>query len=129
MPDVPLTNAAGWLLVGTLLVAALDRVLATDLLSPIDVPADDNSAMDGFAFRSADLADGDRTVLRIVGSAFAGRPFGGAVGRGEAIRIMTGAVVPEGCDTVLAQEHALAQDGRGRQSGGRIGQTYTGWVR
>ena len=88
---------------------ALGRVLAGDQSSPIDVPAHDNSAMDGFAFRHADLSPGDRTVLRIVGSALAGRPFEGTVGSGEAVRIMTGAVMPDGCDTVLAQEHALAQ--------------------
>jgi molybdopterin molybdotransferase len=91
---------------------ALDRVLASDLLSPIDVPANDNSAMDGFAFRSADLSDKTGTVLKIVGSAFAGHAFAGTVGSGEAVRIMTGAVMPEGCDTVIPQEHALAQDDR-----------------
>ena len=89
---------------------ALDRVLASDLLSPIDVPASDNSAMDGYAFRSSDLVTGARTELKIVGSAFAGRPCERAVGRGEAVRIMTGAVMPDGCDTVLPQELAAVQD-------------------
>jgi molybdopterin molybdotransferase len=84
--------------------AALDRVLARDVVSPIDVPAHDNSAMDGWALRSADLvADGD-TVLVPVGAAHAGAAFDGTVGRGEAVRVMTGAVMPAGCDTVAVQE-------------------------
>ncbi|HWS76292.1 MAG TPA: gephyrin-like molybdotransferase Glp [Quisquiliibacterium sp.] len=92
--------------------AALDRVLAGDVLSPFDVPASDNSAMDGYALRGADLAADSITSLRIVGSAFAGRPFGGAVGPGEAVRIMTGAVMPGGCDTVVPQEHARVEEAR-----------------
>ena len=85
---------------------ALDRVLARDVISPIDVPAHDNSAMDGFALRSPDLAAGGETRLRVVGTAYAGAPFTGAVGPGEAVRIMTGAVMPAGCDTVVVQEIA-----------------------
>jgi molybdopterin molybdotransferase len=85
--------------------AALGRVLTEDVISPINVPASDNSAMDGYAARFADLkADGDVT-LRVAGNAFAGAPFGGAVKAGECVRIMTGGVVPEGADTIVMQEH------------------------
>jgi molybdopterin molybdotransferase len=82
--------------------AALDRVLAADIISPIDVPAHDNSAMDGYALRSADL-DAD-TVLQIIGTAYAGTRYDGAVDKGQCVRIMTGAVMPVECDTVAPQE-------------------------
>ena len=83
---------------------ALDRILAADVISPIDVPAHDNSAMDGFALRHADLAADAPTRLRIVGTAFAGRPFAGKVDAGGTARIMTGATLPAGIDTVVVQE-------------------------
>jgi molybdopterin molybdotransferase len=84
--------------------ASLDRVLARDLVSPVDVPAHDNSAMDGYAVRAADLI-GDRTTrLRVVGTALAGTRFDGTVGPGDAVRVMTGAVMPDGCDSVVIQE-------------------------
>jgi len=83
---------------------ALDRVLAANVISPISVPAHDNSAMDGYAFQGADLVPGGPTTLAIVGTAYAGRSFDGAVGRGECVRIMTGAVMPARCDTVVPQE-------------------------
>ena len=89
---------------------ALDRVLAQDVISPIDVPAHDNSAMDGYALRGADLASlapGAMLTLRIVGIALAGQASTVAVGAGQCLRIMTGAVMPAGCDTVLPQELAL----------------------
>ncbi|WP_321890671.1 molybdopterin molybdotransferase MoeA [Paraburkholderia tropica] len=86
---------------------ALARVLAVDVISPIDVPAHDNSAMDGYAFDSAALAqaaqDGALT-LTIAGKAFAGHPYLGDVARGACVRIMTGAPMPAGCDTVVPQE-------------------------
>ena len=86
--------------------AALGRVLAEDVISPLDVPAHDNSAMDGYAVRFTDLkADGEAS-LKIVGSAFAGVPFQDVVKAGECVRIMTGGVVPAGCDTIVMQEHA-----------------------
>jgi len=86
--------------------AALDRVLAQDVLSSVDVPAHDNSAMDGYAVPARDLpASGTRT-LRVVGTAWAGRPFTATVQPGEAVRIMTGAVVPPGCGAVVMQEQA-----------------------
>ena len=83
---------------------ALGRVLALDVVSPIDVPAHDNSAMDGYAFASADLRPQDITILRSVGTLFAGAPFAGTVGAGECLRIMTGAVMPAGLDTVVPLE-------------------------
>jgi len=84
--------------------SALGRVLAADIVSPIDVPAHDNSAMDGYALRGEDLpADGER-VFAVVGTAYAGAAWSGTVGPGECVRIMTGAVMPAGCDTVVPQE-------------------------
>ncbi|MET0320674.1 MAG: gephyrin-like molybdotransferase Glp [Duganella sp.] len=91
--------------------AALDRVLAQDIISPIDVPAYDNSAMDGYALRGADLpadADANAVTLGVVGVAFAGRAYAGDVGPGQCVRIMTGAAMPAACDSVLPQELAAA---------------------
>jgi molybdopterin molybdotransferase len=87
--------------------SALERVLAADIVSPIDVPAHDNSAMDGFAFRSADLDKSRPVTLEVVGSAYAGQSFPGPVAPGQCVRIMTGAVMPAGCDTVIPQELAV----------------------
>jgi molybdopterin molybdotransferase len=78
------------------------------VISPIDVPAHDNSAMDGYALRVADLATGAETVLRIVGTALAGGPYAGRVEAGQCVRIMTGGVVPDGCDTIVMQEAVRA---------------------
>ncbi|MFN7086152.1 MAG: gephyrin-like molybdotransferase Glp [Burkholderiales bacterium] len=85
--------------------AALGRVLAADVVSPFDVPAHDNSAMDGYAVRFADLGSDAKAVLTVAGTAFAGAPFQGVVKPGECVRIMTGAVVPPGADTIVMQEH------------------------
>ena len=83
---------------------ALGQVLAADVVSPIDVPSHTNSAMDGYAVRAADLpADGPRTFL-VAGTSWAGRPYIGPVGPGEAVRIMTGGMMPEGMDCVVMQE-------------------------
>jgi molybdopterin molybdotransferase len=79
---------------------AAGRILSQEIVPAIDVPAHDNSAMDGYAVRFADL----ERPLREIGSAFAGRPFAGRVGPGECVRIMTGAVMPAGSDTVVIQE-------------------------
>ena len=101
---------------------ALGRVLAADLVSPIDVPQHNNSAMDGWAFRWSDLASGTETVLSEIGTAYAGGAFSGTIGPGECVRIMTGAVMPAGTDTVVPQEN-VQTDGRriripaGQQSG------------
>jgi molybdopterin molybdotransferase len=84
--------------------AALARTLADDIISPINVPAHDNSAMDGYAVRAADLGTQGETTLRRIGEAFAGKVFHGALGPRECVRIMTGAVMPTGADTVIVQE-------------------------
>jgi len=94
--------------------AALGRVLATDIVSPVAVPAHDNSAMDGYAVRFADLTPEGETTLARVGESFAGRPSGVAVRPGECVRIFTGGVIPEGADTVVMQERASEADGRVR---------------
>ena len=86
--------------------AALDRVLAADIESPIDVPAHDNSAMDGWAVRFGDLDGASPTRLRRIGESFAGTPFAGEVRAGETVRIFTGGVMPRGSDTVVMQERA-----------------------
>ena len=91
---------------------ALGRVLAEDVVPAINVPAHDNSAMDGYAVRSADLRPDGEVVLREIGSALAGRPFKGEVGAGECVRIMTGSVLPPGTDTVVIQEVVRADGGR-----------------
>jgi molybdopterin molybdotransferase len=84
--------------------AAYGRILAVDLLAPIAVPAADNSAVDGYAFRHGDLS-GEETTLKVVGIAAAGRPYGLNVAAGQAVRIFTGAVIPAGADTVALQEN------------------------
>ena len=89
---LPLSQAAG-------------RVLAADLVSPIAVPAHDNSAMDGYALRGSDLqAAGDTVLLVAPGTVMAGAPHGGSVAPGQCIRIMTGAVMPPGLDSVVPIE-------------------------
>src|SRR5688572_17982732 len=88
--------------------SALGRVLAEDVASPLDVPSHRNSAMDGWAMRFADLEPDAETTLQEIGASFAGRPFMGPVGAGQCVRIMTGGVVPEGADTVVMQERAVA---------------------
>jgi molybdopterin molybdotransferase len=82
----------------------LNRVLAEDIISPISVPPHDNSAMDGFAFDGIQLSTGNSLELKVIGTAFAGKAWQGAVGRGECVKIMTGAIMPEGLDTVVPQE-------------------------
>ena len=102
---------------------ALDRVLGADVVSNVAVPAHTNSAMDGYAVRGADLpADGERS-LRVIGQSFAGHPFAGAVGAGECVRIMTGAVMPRGSDTVVIQEDVNREGDAVRMgTGHRVGQ-------
>jgi molybdopterin molybdotransferase len=91
------------------LARALGRVLADDVVSPIDVPPHDNSAMDGYAFDGAALRAGEPLRLRNVGTVYAGAPFDGLAGEGECVRIMTGAVMPAGLDTVVPQELCRAE--------------------
>ena len=98
--------------------AALGRVLAAEIRSGVNVPAHDNSAMDGYAVRFADLKAEGESTFATVGTSMAGKPFQGRVGAGEAVRIMTGGVMPAGCDTVIMQERARAVDGQVTLPGG-----------
>lgn len=86
------------------LMDALGRVLASDVISPISVPAHNNSAMDGFAFDAAQLQADQALTLRIVGTALAGKAWQGKVNAGECLKIMTGAILPDGLDTIAPQE-------------------------
>ncbi|NBU26529.1 MAG: hypothetical protein EBS39_13155, partial [Gammaproteobacteria bacterium] len=90
--------------------SALGRVLAQPVHSPIDVPAHDNSAMDGYALRSSDLRHDGPTALKVVGTGLAGSQFEGVVASGQCVRITTGAVMPQGLDTVVPQEFTTLQE-------------------
>ena len=96
------------------LIDALGRVAAHDVVSPMDVPGHTNSAMDGYACAGASLAEGTSRWYQVAGTAFAGKPFAGPVGPTQAVRIMTGAVMPHGTDTVVMQEHVDIDAGRVR---------------
>ncbi|MFA0813220.1 molybdopterin molybdotransferase MoeA [Microbulbifer epialgicus] len=89
------------------LAQASGRVLAEDVSSGVNLPPCDNSAMDGYALRHEDLSSG--LPLELIGKSFAGAPFDGVVNPGTCVRIMTGAALPEGADTVVMQEHVDAQ--------------------
>jgi len=101
----------------------LGRVLAENIVAPINVPAHTNSAMDGYAIRAADLpVDGVREFL-VPGTSWAGRPYLGPSGPGEAVQIMTGGMMPNGMDTVIMQEQVERDDDRVRiGSGHKAGQ-------
>jgi len=88
----------------TALRDALGRVLATPIISPINVPAHRNSAMDGYALRGEDLPTQGRHQLQVIGTAFAGKPFAQPLSPGQCVRIMTGAKMPDSADTVIIQE-------------------------
>jgi molybdopterin molybdotransferase len=106
---------------------ALGRVLYEDVHSPIDVPSYRNSAMDGYAIRHADLKGEGETSFHVAGTAFAGQPFTGVIKSGDAVRIMTGALVPEGMDTVVMQEQTTRDGDRVRiASGHRQGDNVRG---
>jgi len=92
----------------------LGRVLAEDVYAPLPVPAYPVSAMDGYAVRAADLDSTGPVELRMAGRALAGHPFEGSVAPGQCVRIMTGAALPQGADTVVMQEQAEAADGHVR---------------
>jgi molybdopterin molybdotransferase len=85
-------------------IEALGRVLAQDIVSPISVPPHDNSAMDGFAFDASQLPADGSVSLEVVGTALAGKAWQGSVGPGQCVKIMTGAIIPAGLDTVVPQE-------------------------
>ena len=96
------------------LAHAFGRILADDLSSTVNVPAHDNAAMDGYSLAAADLAAHGDTVLQVIGSALAGRAFQGEPATGQAVRIMTGAVMPIGHDTVVPQELVTLDGGQVR---------------
>ncbi|HTW50777.1 MAG TPA: gephyrin-like molybdotransferase Glp [Stellaceae bacterium] len=96
---VPLSEATG-------------RILAHDLVAEMDLPPHANSAVDGYAISHADLSSEGDTVLPVTGRAAAGHPLDRAIERGEAIRIFTGAPMPEGADTVMMQEDCTLADGK-----------------
>lgn len=85
------------------LEAALDRVLANDIVARCDQPPFDVSSMDGYAVRAADVAD-PPVRLKVIGASPAGHPFDGVVGVNEAIRIFTGGIMPKGADAIVIQE-------------------------
>ncbi|WP_455373089.1 molybdopterin molybdotransferase MoeA [Limibacillus halophilus] len=91
----------------------LGRVLAEPLLAPFDVPPHANSAVDGYAVFFNDLASGAETILPVAGRVAAGQSLGRPAKRGEAIRIFTGAPLPQGCDTVMMQEDCREQQNAG----------------
>jgi molybdopterin molybdotransferase len=92
------------------LAAAGGRVIARDVIAPIDLPPFDNSAVDGYAVRHGDLAADAETRLAVVARVAAGRVAARAVAAGEAVRIFTGAPMPEGADSVFMQEDVRAED-------------------
>ncbi|MGZ5027446.1 MAG: molybdopterin molybdotransferase MoeA [Methylobacter sp.] len=109
---------------------ALGRILAEPVYSSIDIPHDRNAAMDGYAFASRDITEGQIFTLTLAGTSWAGRPFQGQMQPGQCVRIFTGAVVPDQADSVIMQEHVQAQgqaihfpaDTRARQNVRKIGE-------
>jgi molybdopterin molybdotransferase len=91
------------------LAEAAGRVLAADAVAKFDQPPAPVSAMDGYAVRAADVA-ALPTTLRVIGAAPAGHPFAGTVANGDAVRIFTGGVVPDGADSIVIQENTDARD-------------------
>ena len=91
------------------LLSSLGRILATDILSPANVPNYDNSAMDGYAFNADDIKLNASTELTIIATVFAGKAFDGTLAAGECVRIMTGGAMPKGADTVIMQERVQCE--------------------
>jgi len=89
---------------------ALGRVITEDIVSTINVPTGTNSAMDGYAVFNSDLPETGTYELKVIGTAFAGKPYKGKLSSGECIRIMTGAILPEGLEAVVIQEHVERKD-------------------
>ncbi len=107
--------------------AALGRTLAEEILSPIDVPAYTNSAMDGYAIIGSDLPTEGKVSLKVIGTSSAGHPFDGELQPGQTVRIMTGAMLPLGADTVVMQEQVerngeMARIGTGHRPGQHVRQ-------
>ena len=104
-------------------IDALGRVAARDVVSPMDVPGHTNSAMDGYACAGDSLPHAQPRWYEVAGTAYAGKPFAGRPGPSQAVRIMTGAVMPEGTDTVVMREHVEVDGDRVRiPPGARAGQ-------
>lgn len=101
---------------------AVGRVLSEDLMSNLDVPAYNNSAMDGYALNSDDFPKEGTNKLKVVGIAYAGKPFLGTVNKGESVRIMTGAMMPAECDSVVMQEQVECEGDIVRLGAGKKGQ-------
>ncbi len=99
---------------------ALGRILAADIVSKMDVPAHTNSAMDGYALAGADIPAQGTRELEVIGTAYAGRPYESAVARGQCVRIMTGAPLPPGTDTVAMQERVERRGDRIIRLDGRL---------
>jgi molybdopterin molybdotransferase len=91
------------------LLAACGRILARDVVASMNLPPHANSAVDGYAFAHADVVPGQETVLPVSGRAAAGHPLGKPIGQGRAVRIFTGAPMPEGTDTVMMQEDCIVE--------------------
>lgn len=89
---------------------ALHRVLSSNVVSPFDVPMQANSAMDGYAFNARSIPAAGEVALTVIGSAWAGKPFTGTLSDSQCIRIYTGAIMPEGANTVVIQEHVRASE-------------------
>ena len=87
---------------------ALGRVLANNVLSPMAIPCGRTAAMDGYALASADIDDKNTFSLSLAGTSWAGKPFEGMLNPGHCVRIFTGAIVPDGADSVIMQENAVA---------------------
>ncbi|HIE54832.1 MAG TPA: molybdopterin molybdenumtransferase MoeA [Chromatiaceae bacterium] len=99
--------------------SALGRVLSKDLVSPLNVPGHDNSAMDGYALAGDQLREGAFLDLQVIATVAAGDRFEGYCGPGECVRIMTGAPMPAGTDTVVMQEQVMElENGRVRIASG-----------
>ena len=105
------------------LFEALGKVLALDVVSPFDVPPHDNSAMDGYAFDGSQLSANTELHLTIVGTALAGKAWQGAVAKGQCVKIMTGAIMPAGLDTVVPQEFVSL--GNPGERSGSVGASVT----
>ncbi|WP_431096676.1 molybdopterin molybdotransferase MoeA [Polaromonas aquatica] len=96
------------------LMQAFGRVLASDVVSPFDVPPHDNSAMDGYAFDGGQLTDSALELQVAPGTALAGKAWQGSVQPGQCVKIMTGAIMPPGLDTVVPQEFVSTRTGPGQ---------------
>src|SRR6266436_2190153 len=100
------------------LAAAAGRILARDVIATMNLPPHANSAVDGYAVAHADLLPDQDTVLPVTGRAAAGHPLGRTARPSEAIRIFTGAPMPDGVDTVMMQEDCVVEEGRVRLAAG-----------